>query len=259
MFVHTRVRELDDPAPLYPLGGLDADVFRWLWTVADGLHADPTDRGALPIAQSPERLDALVEDCQLLKRLRSRAPGVVDGPLPDDQVWVVATRPEWLPAREELLAPQHFVPLTTAANLKSVKPFDVGLFTSSPIEEGFGLWWSYLSIGEGALWPRPWQVWRAHVSSAARVFEVNSASRWFEFVTMYPSREVDVIYPDWLAVAADFDAVHYTLKAVTATNDVWLVTVDDDLIAAPQWAVESTFWLRWCFDAVDRFDGIEAN
>jgi hypothetical protein len=54
-------------------------------------------------------------------------------------------------------------------------------------------------------------------------------------------------------VAAVADGVHFTLRAVTALHAVWLDT-GDGLIAAPYWAAESTFWLRWRFAGVAPID-----
>ena len=62
-----------------------------------------------------------------------------------------------------------------------------------------------------------------------------------------------LIYPNWPAIAEDFDAVHLTAMAVAAIQGV-RITTEMGLIAPSYWDVESTFWLRWSFDAVSEVE-----
>ena len=74
--------------------------------------------------------------------------------------------------------------------------------------------------------------------------EVSSASDWADFVSTYPSESHGLVSRDWLAASHDHDVVH---MAVAAAQGL-LLRHEGATIAAMYWDVESTFWLRWCFN-----------
>jgi hypothetical protein len=79
-----------------------------------------------------------------------------------------------------------------------------------------------------------------------KVHEIPTAAAWAEFVSSYPYRYGDLVYPDWRSASRDHDAVHMTLQAVAATQGVFF-EVQGETLAPTYWDVESTLWLRWCF------------
>ena len=56
----------------------------------------------------------------------------------------------------------------------------------------------------------------------------------------------DLVYPDWDAIAADFDAVHLCLAGVVAIQGFSFRSAYG-LTAPGYWDVETTHWLRWSF------------
>jgi hypothetical protein len=59
------------------------------------------------------------------------------------------------------------------------------------------------------------RVWAIEVNRRPVVVrEITSAADWVEFVLSHPCREGELLFPDWLAVARDYDAVHMTLRGL---------------------------------------------
>ncbi len=79
--------------------------------------------------------------------------------------------------------------------------------------------------------------------------EITSAAEWVELVLSHPLQERGLIFPDWKSVARHCDAVHMTLRAIAATQDLYFSS-EQGIVATTYWDVESTLWLRWCFDSV---------
>lgn len=82
---------------------------------------------------------------------------------------------------------------------------------------------------------------------------MNTAGAWADLSVRYPLIENELIYPNWSAIAEDYDAVHLTAMAIAATQGVRISTAMG-LIAPTYWDVESTFWLRWSFNAVSEVE-----
>ena len=96
------------------------------------------------------------------------------------------------------------------------------------------------------LFPLPWTVWELDVLPSARVREITSATEWANLLAEYGVPTGGTVHLDWPAVAAEYDAVHLTLRAVAAVQGIVLRTPGGP--AGPVlWDVESTFWLRWSF------------
>ncbi len=207
----------------------------------------PPDVGELPAVYAADA-DALTARCQLLARLRERAPSLVDGPLaPDAQRWIATGKPEHVPAMTPQPSAERFVAAEAALIEPSAKPFDVGMYTCTAVGGGQGMWRAYLDLNrDSTLFPPPWRVWALRAAPDVRVREITSATAWAAFVCHYPRRGGSLLYPDWASAARDLDAVHMTLPAIVATQGLCL-TIATGLIAAPYWDVESTLWLRWKF------------
>ncbi len=58
-------------------------------------------------------------------------------------------------------------------------------------------------------------------------------------------------FPDWSAVAHDWDAVHLTLGGLLTSEQV-RVESSAGWTELWGWGAEQTLWLRWCFTAVER-------
>ncbi len=113
------------------------------------------------------------------------------------------------------------------------------------------MWREYLRLNWGStLHPLPWHTWRVEPRSDIVVHEIAGAAQWVDLALAHPLRKDQLIYPDWRSVARECDAVHMTLRAITATQGLYFPT-RRGIVAAPYWDVESTFWLRWCFDSVE--------
>lgn len=88
------------------------------------------------------------------------------------------------------------------------------------------------------------------------MLEITSAREWADFVGTYPRRHKGEVYPHWHDVATDFDGVHLTLQAIAAIQGFAFPTPRGPSAPA-YWDVESTLWLRWCFQSVDQHELID--
>jgi len=117
------------------------------------------------------------------------------------------------------------------------------------------MWRTYLDLYHGSdLYPLPWFTWetKAAVGGAA-VLEITTANDWAAFVAAYSRADAGMIYPDWVRVASDFAGIHMTLRAVAATQG-FVFETGCGLTAPAFWDIESTLWLRWCFESVRLVD-----
>lgn len=195
--------------------------------------------------------DEIVGTSVLLARLRYVSAEVVDGPPAlDRQFWIGTGKPSWVAGRSSMLNQREFDDASQVEMPASTKPFSVGLFTSTGLPGTHGLWELYIDTTQSTLFSRPWRLWRVVPRADVRLLEIPSAAAWAAFVCAYPRREGDLVFPDWRAVAADYDGVHLTLRAVVATQGLRFV-VDGMSLAPVYWGVESTFWLHWCFTEVE--------
>lgn len=198
----------------------------------------------------PEQVDEAIRESLLLQRVAAALPPLAVGPLDiDRQFWVIAERPQHLPARRGGPAVTRFE--APRGYLGGGKPKYGGFFTSTGFSDSYGMWWYYLIMNQGSLFPRPWQAWHIRPSDSARIHEIGNAMEWTQFVMTYPLDSDGALRPNWAAAARDHDAVHLTLTAVAATQGLSL-RVADGVTAPTYWDVESTIWLNWVFvEAID--------
>jgi hypothetical protein len=84
------------------------------------------------------------------------------------------------------------------------------------------------------------------VAPTAKVYEVNSAVRWAELIEKFHIEDDGLLYPDWHALAEEYDGVHMTAAALLALQGLRLTT-PAGVLAESYWDVESTVWLSWQF------------
>jgi hypothetical protein len=246
--------QADDTAqPPTPADDLERFIDALQQVVAPG--APPVVHGAT--ALNPLDADRILSDSQLLARLAATLPSLATGPLDRaTQFWIATGKPNHLPPGDPVPRPEAFVPAAKAAwpppaGPGGVKPFGCGLFTSTAALGGYGMWWRYLQpYSRSSLFPQPWRVWRLEPRPDAVVYEVDTAAAWTALLDTYPRAHQDLIYPDWPAVAAHYDAVHLTLHGIAATQGLNLTTRNGNTAAA-YWDIESTFWLTWSFTSAE--------
>jgi hypothetical protein len=203
--------------------------------------------------------DTVVATCRLIRRLGSAEPELVTGEIAGHpQYWISTGKPPWLPSREPVLSPQHFVPAARVDRTRNVNPFGVGLYTSTGFQGIQGMWRLYLDLGHcSSNFPQPWHVWKVDSSTTAKVWNVTTAAQWEQLALRYPAVNEDLIYPDWQAAAQDWDAVHITVSAIAAIQGMRLQT-PRGLLAPSYWDVETTFWLRWSFTSVALVETVQS-
>jgi hypothetical protein len=215
------------------------------------------DYGITPIVVAADA-DAVVATCRLIRRLGSAEPELVTGGIGGrPQYWISTGKPPWVPPRNPELSPDHFVAATRLDRTRNVNPFGVGLYTSTGFQGTQGMWRLYLDLGNySSNFPPPWYVWKIDSSASARACDLTTAVQWEDFVLRYPVVNEDLIYPDWGAVARDWDAVHVTIRAIAAIQGVRLQT-SKGLLAPSYWDIETTFWLRWSFTSVTLVETVD--
>jgi hypothetical protein len=103
--------------------------------------------------------------------------------------------------------------------------------------------------------PLPRYTWMLEIDMDIKVAEIVSATEWVEFVSTHPETSDGFVYPDWVRIALDFDAVHMTLPVVVAAQGFHFST-PQGVIPPAFWDVEQTFWLRWCFSGAHLIENI---
>ena len=226
------------------------DVYGFIRVLRRVFHVDGV---RTPVIEAHDA-DTVVATSHMLTRLGAVAPQIVNGGLDRcSQYWISTVKYPWLKPRDPQLSPDKFVAIGTDI-APSTKPFYVGLYTYTGLAGSQGMWRAYIeSAVSGTGFERPWHVWKICASPSARVYEVNTASAWADLSMRYPLVENELIYPNWFAVAEDYDAVHLTAMAIAATQGVRISTAMG-LVAPSYWDVESTFWLRWSFNAVSEVE-----
>lgn len=249
--LRTRIERLDDTHR--PIVAFDADPRLLKFVVVMQSYTDTmmaAECGGSPVL-GPSEADEIVASCRLLDDIAVEESGLVAGPAARRQHWIGMGHrrgDEWgVPSPSKA----HFSDVhERSADVYSTKPFNLGLYSSSVPQQGPGMWRTYLDLFHGSdLYPLPWYLWELMASErGCPVLEITSAAEWAAFVTTYPKSNGGPIYPDWDGAARDFCGVHMTLRAIAATQGFALQTAQGR--AAPSfWDIESTLWLRWCFES----------
>lgn len=207
---------------------------------------DPATGQPILSGISPREADAIVRESALIQRLRTDAPQALDGPVDlATQQWVHERRDK-PPRRPEIPSAEHFIPVTAATVGKPrVKPWEAGFFTSTGCWHGHSMWRVYQDAFS-FMYPLPLPTWQLHVDPDAAVYEVRCAADWVGFVERYPKVVDGRVYPDWPAVASDWDAVHFTAFAIAAAQGL-VFPLGTDEIQPLMLDVEQIFWLSWRF------------
>ncbi len=216
------------------------------------------DHTGTPIVSSADA-NSVVSTCRLIRRLRFAAPELVTGGIVGHpQYWVSTGKPPWLPSREPVLAPEHFVAVTDVSRMHNANRFGVGLYTSTGFQRTQGMWRLYLDLGHySSNFPYPWHVWKIDSNTTAKVCDLTTATQWEELTLSHPVVNDGLIYPDWRAIAQDWDAVHITIRTIAAIQGMRLRT-SEGLLGPSYWDVETTFWLRWSFTSVSPVATVES-
>jgi hypothetical protein len=196
----------------------------------------------------PTVADAVAATSRLLTDIAECEPSLISGPLQRDcQHWTRTGRntlaPESTPARP---CAAKFIAPSASLNLKAdVKPFDMGLYTSTATSAGCSSWRELFGPHGSMVYPWPWYTWELEIDKDVEVVEITSATKWVDFVCSYARTSDGGVYPDWVEVAREFDAVHITMPVIAAAQGFYFDT-PQGVIPPAFWDVETTFWLRWC-------------
>jgi hypothetical protein len=210
-------------------------------------------------AFSAELTDAMVGGSGGLRLLRSVLDACYTSHDPAEQHWIQlggrSTPSVGYPSKRRFESVGNSLSTPPA-----VKPFGCGLYTSTAMTGGFGMWRmfleDYLPASRGfsrwpqapnlgrCLFPLPWCTWQLEFPEAVRVTTVDDARGWVSLLSRFPRLYGDQVYPDWTAIATQYDGVRVTLPAIVAIQGVRFLTPYGP--AAPGfWDVETTFWLHW--------------
>lgn len=196
----------------------------------------------------PSVADTLAGTSRLLTDIAEREPSLTYGPLRSDRQHWTRTGQHAL-STDNIPAPPskaNFITPSTPDQKADVKPFGMGLYTSTATSAGCSSWRALFGPHGSMLYPLPWYTWKLHIDTDIEVVEITNATRWVEFVCSHARTSGGMVYPDWTEIAQKFDAVHVTLPAIVAAQGF---RFDTPLGVIPPafWDVETTFWLRWCF------------
>jgi hypothetical protein len=200
----------------------------------------------------PGVADEMTASCRLLKTLAAQEPGLTKGPMRVDRQHWIATGSRAMGRDGMPLRPSesNFVePCLALIGERDVQPFHLGLYTSTAASCGWSMWRAYLApYGNSSLYPLPWCVWGMEPAQRKmRVAEIGSAAQWVDFVCARPSVREGNVYPNWTDIAREFDAVHVSLLTIVAAQGFHFRT-SEGVIPPAFWDVETTFWLKWCFE-----------
>jgi len=228
-----------------------SDVNQFISVLAEVVSFGTEDVSEMP-KWRPGDADRVLARCRLLARLGSAVPEIVSGPLDRSaQYWISAEKPGHLPPNVPVLDAEHFRPVSMAPRANSTKPFTFGLYTSTGFMGTQGMWRAYLDLYEGSAVPPPvWHVWALTARQDAAVLEITTATEWAAFIDRFPAETGGLLYPDWQAVATQFDAVHMTIRAIAAVQGLCFYVLNG-ITAPAYWDVEATFWLRWCLETYE--------
>jgi hypothetical protein len=193
--------------------------------------------------------DEMVRASRMLAEITEYEPGLTTGPLRSNQQHWTRTGRHLLPPEDipiSLEEERFIVPSVDTGQRASVKPSYLGLYTSTATSAGCSMWRALLGPYDSMMYPLPWHTWELEVNADIKIAEITSASSWVELVCSHGRASKGFLYPDWLKIAREFDAVHITLPAIAAAQGFYF-SVPAGVIPPTFWDVETTFWLRWCF------------
>jgi hypothetical protein len=214
-------------------------------------------RGALI---APAIADKMVKTSRLLNDIAAYEPSLIGGLLRADRQHWTAVAEDGERVSAQPCAACFLVPSVTVDEGAAVKPQGMGLYTSTATSEGKSMWRKYLESFLGSrLYPLPWYTWELERDAGdIKVAEIVSATKWVEFVEAYARSNKDLVYPDWVKIALEFDAVHVTLPAIAAAQGFHFDT-PQGVIPPAFWDVETTFWLKWCFSGARLVETVDAG
>jgi hypothetical protein len=244
------------------LGRRDPLIAEFAWVMSGHTETFMRFEAGSGAMINPAVADDIVGTSRLLQEIAEREPSLVTGTLRADRQHWTAIRHDGERADASRSAPRpsrFILPSVAPTRRPTVKPVDMGLYTSTATSGGTSMWREYLEpFRESTLYPLPWYVWQLEVMGAGvTVAEIVSARMWVEFVEEYSRARDGLVYPDWGRIADDFDAVHLTLPLITAAQGFYLRS-KGGVIPPAFWDVETTFWLRWCFPAAHLVETVDA-
>jgi hypothetical protein len=202
-------------------------------------------------AIEPGAADTMVRGSRLLADIAHTSPRLISGPMDGaNQHWTPIGRAAYT---GEPPSEQRFVP-PRADQPAAVKPAGVGLYTSTASIGGISMWRAFLGPGGSAVHPLPRYTWELTFGEPVAVAEISGAECWAEFVCAHPRYVERLIYPDWVAVSREYDAVHITLPTIAAAQG-FALTTGDGMVAPAFWDVETTFWVTWRVAAAHLVEG----
>jgi hypothetical protein len=134
------------------------------------------------------------------------------------------------------------------------------IWTSSALDDGSSAWWHLLRVGADRAPPETTHsVWRLTPRSDARVYEIRAAEDWARLCEAFPFVMVDgYVGPDWDAIANEYDGVHLTVEGLIRAQCVEVET-RYGTAKLDAWDAESTAWLQWAFERVERIGYMEPD
>jgi hypothetical protein len=198
----------------------------------------------------PAAADAIMANCRLLGDIAEREPSLIVGPVQARRQHWTRTGRNALPSGE-IQAPREtefIVPSSALEHKPGIKPFHLGLYTSTATSIGCSMWKVLFGPRGSMIYPRPWYTWELEVDRDVKVAEIRGATEWVEFVRTRARISDGVVRPDWARIAREFDGIHVTLPLIAAAQGFHFNTAHG-VIPPAFWDVETTFWVRWCFSS----------
>ncbi|WP_182378296.1 hypothetical protein [Nocardioides sp. WS12] len=251
--IKSRVHHFDCEFVAMPTNGAN-ELNRKFATLLADISSEGVQDNETKIFKSPTDVDAFVAESAFLKALSDRAPWL-DAPSVSSayqQHWVSTGKPTWAPPQEQRPSADHFKPVSEIRPGASASWRETGgLYSSTATDTFVGMWRNFLDDDScSGLHPRPWSTWRLEVGSNAKVHSIRTATDWVELLNAHGSNSGGIARVNWASVARIWDAVHFTPRAIVAVEGYRFETLMG-LSVPVYWDVESTYWLRWCFDAVE--------
>ncbi|MGL5826291.1 MAG: hypothetical protein ACRCYU_15985 [Nocardioides sp.] len=248
-----RAAELDRQFALCD-GTLEEMARTFVEAVGDVAPESIADEDA-PIVD-PDDVDSALGRSNALRRLRSAAPWLDDGPdsTAGQQLWLATARPD------EQRAPQY-TPVESAFRFpwphngwRPERGERGGLSTTTGHSHFHGMWQHYVQLNCSQIRGKPWMVWAVDPLPDVTLMRISSARDWVTLIDEHSLAGRTWVDPDWQSIAEVYDGVHFTPAAVCAIEGSAFAS-RAGTIRPTYWAVESTLWLRWRFAGFRRLAG----